>query len=111
MARSGPPAPCPTVPGPGARETALALVQQMQAGVVDRSALGVPFSEFLTDARLTEAAPRLKALGEPSSVERLGERGGMEVASLWIAFASRTVRALLYRSPDGKVQEFLLLRD
>ena len=44
-------------------------------------------------------------------VERLSERGGMEVASLRFQFAGSSARALLYRSPDGKVQEFLLLRD
>ena len=33
------------------------------------------------------------------------------VASLRFHFAGRSARALLYRSPDGKVQEFLLLRD
>lgn len=103
--------PRPTVAGAGPRETALALVKQMQAGVLDRSGLGPAFSAWLDEARLQEAAPRLRALGEPTSlvVERLGERGGMEVASLRIGFASTSVRALLYRSPDGKVQEFLLL--
>jgi hypothetical protein len=62
---------------------------------------------------LQEATSRLKALGEPTAVvvERLGERGGMEVAALRFQFARKSARALLYRSPDGKVQEFLLLRD
>jgi len=32
--------PRPAVPGPGPRETALALLRQLQAGAVDRSALG-----------------------------------------------------------------------
>lgn len=103
----------PAVAGPAPREVALTLLHQYQAGAVDRALLGDAFSNFLTDARLAEAAPRLAALGEPESVvvERLGERGGMEVASLRVAFAARTARALLYRTPDGKVQEFLLLRD
>jgi D-alanyl-D-alanine carboxypeptidase len=103
----------PTVTGPAPREVALTLVRQYQSGAVDRALLGDAFSQFLSDARLREAAPRLAALGEPTSVvvERLGERGGMEVASLRVTFATQTARALLYRTPDGKVQEFLLLRD
>ena len=105
--------PRPAVPGPGPRETAAALLRQLQAGAVDRGALGDAYSKFLDEARLQEAAPRLKALGEPVSVvvERLSERGGMEVASLRFHFTGSSARALLYRSPDGKVQEFLLLRD
>jgi CubicO group peptidase (beta-lactamase class C family) len=105
--------PRPTIPGPGPRETALALLHQMQAGVVERDALGEEFAKFLSEERLQEAAPRLKALGEPTAVvvERLAERGGMEVASLRLQFASKSARALLYRSTDGKVQQFLLLRD
>ncbi|HEY0132658.1 MAG TPA: serine hydrolase domain-containing protein, partial [Nannocystis sp.] len=81
--------PRPTVPGPGPRETALALLHQMQAGEIDRAALGEPFSKFLDEQRLQEAAPRLRALGEPTAVvvERLSERGGMEVASLRFHFA------------------------
>ena len=105
--------PRPTVSGPEPRETALALFHQLQAGVVDRAALGDAYAKFLDEERLAEAAPRLAALGEPTSVvvERLGERGGMEVASLRFHFTGKSARALLYRSPDGKVQEFLLLRE
>lgn len=103
--------PRPAVAGPLPREAALALLRQMQAGEVDRAALGEQFSRFLTDDRLKEAAPRLKALGEPTSVvlERLAERGGMEVAVLKLNFAGGAARASLYRTPDGKVQQFLLL--
>ncbi len=105
--------PRPTVPGPGPRETALALLHQLQTGAVDRSQLGEAYSKFLDEARVQEAAPRLRALGEPSAVvvERLSERGGLEVASLRFHFAGKSARGVLYRSPDGKVQEFLLMRD
>lgn len=104
--------PRPTVQGSPPGEVARALLRQLQAGAIDRAALGAEFSEYLTEARVAEAAPRLKALGEPSAVvlERLSERGGMEVASLRLTFADAAARALLYRTPDGKVQEFLLLR-
>lgn len=104
--------PRPSVAGGLPRETALALFHQLQAGAVDREKLGDAYSRFLSDDKLQDIAPRLKALGEPNAVvlERLGERGAMEVAVLKFMFADTTLRALLYRTPDGKVQEFLLSR-
>jgi CubicO group peptidase (beta-lactamase class C family) len=103
--------PRPQVDGPPPREVARTLVIAMQAGAVDRTTLGEAFSRYLDDERLRVAAPRLAALGEPTAIvlERLSERGGMEVATLRVSFARSNARALLYRSPDGKVQEFLLL--
>lgn len=103
----------PDVQGPPANDVGLALFRQMQRGELDRAALGEEFSAYIDDARLREAAPRLRALGEPKSVEiaERRERGGMEVASLRFVFGERTVKAMLYRTPDGKVQEFLLLHD
>jgi D-alanyl-D-alanine carboxypeptidase len=105
--------PIPAVPGDSPRDVALALVRQYQSGKVDRAALGDAFNNFLTDDKLREAAPRLAALGDPSAivVERLGERGGMQVAALRLHFPTRSARALLYRTPDGKIQEFLILSD
>jgi D-alanyl-D-alanine carboxypeptidase len=100
----------PTIDGPPAREVALAFFHQMQAGELDRSRIGEEFSVYLTDERVKAAAPRLKALGEPSKVEVLGanERGGMEVASVRFTFPTTVLRGVLYRSPDGKIQQLLL---
>jgi D-alanyl-D-alanine carboxypeptidase len=107
------PSGAPAVDGPTAREAALQLFHQMQAGAVDRSRLGDEFSAYLREDRLRAAAPRLRALGEPRRVdaEPSGERGGMEVTSLRFTFADRVVRAALFRTPDGRVQQFLLHRD
>jgi hypothetical protein len=84
----------------------------MQAGKPDRGRLGDEFNALLTEDRVQEAAPRLKALGEPVSVEVDGasERGGMEVASIRFRFKKATLRALLYRTTDGKIHEFLIRR-
>ena len=81
----------------------------MQAGQVNRDQLGEEFSLFLTAERLEAAAPRLKALGEPEKVEVEGvsERGGMEVASIRFQFKTAELRGLLYRTPDGKIQQLL----
>jgi D-alanyl-D-alanine carboxypeptidase len=64
---------------------------------------------FLTDDRLRAAAPRLKALGEPDKLEvvSVSERGGMEVASIHLTFKTVELGGLLYRTPDGKIQQLL----
>lgn len=103
----------PPVKGPPPTEVALDLLHQMQRGALDRSRLAPELAEYLNDARVREAAPRLRALGEPKSVEsgdRRG-RGGMEVTPIRFVFPQRTVKALLYRTPDGVVHEFLIQRD
>ncbi len=99
----------PTVAGPPPAQVALELFHQMAAGALDRSRLGEEFSRFSSDEMLRAAAPRFKALGEPTKVEvtSVAERGGMEVASVKLVFKTATVEAVLYRTPDGKVQEIL----
>jgi len=100
----------PHVAGAEASAAARKLFEDLQAGRVDRSALGEEYSAFLTDAKARAAAQRLKSFGRPTgaTVRSLGERGGMEVSTVRLAFASGTLDALMYRSPDGKVQEFLV---
>ena len=100
----------PKVRGPSAKEVVLDFFHQMQVGKVDRSKLGEEFSVYLSDERLQSAAPRLKALGEPErvEVERTAERGGMEVAALRFTFKDAVLKASLYRTPDGKIQQLLL---
>ena len=104
------PADVPKVNGPAPKDSALDFLHQMQAGKVDRDKLGEEFGLFLTDTRLQAAALRLKALGEPEKVEVTGlyERGGMEVASIHFKFKTAAAGGLLYRSPDGKIQQFLI---
>jgi CubicO group peptidase (beta-lactamase class C family) len=103
----------PTVAGPPAADVVTDLFRQMAAGAVDRARLGADFSAYLTDDRLREAAPRLRALGEPTEVEVdiLTERGAMEVAVVKLVFKSTTLSAQLFRTPDGKVQELLFDED
>ena len=43
------------------------------------------------------------------TVDSVAERGGMEVARVTFAFASGTLKGLMYRTPDGKVQQFFVL--
>jgi hypothetical protein len=37
-----------------------------------------------------------------------GERGGLEVAVTVFKFGTRKLQGLMYRSTDGKVEEFLI---
>jgi CubicO group peptidase (beta-lactamase class C family) len=102
----------PVVPGPSAEDAARAMVKQLQAGSLDRSKLGDDLNGYFDDKRIAEAAPRLRALGEPKvTLISRGERGGMEVTQLELAFPSRTLQATMFRSPIGKIHQFMILPD
>lgn len=100
----------PKIKGPAPKEVALDFLHQMQSGNIKRENLGEEFSHFLTKERIDGAQNRLKALGEPDKVEveSTAERGGMEVAVIRFTFKKTKVKGSLYRTPDGKVQQFLL---
>jgi CubicO group peptidase (beta-lactamase class C family) len=103
----------PKIAGPAATDAARAFFKQMQSATVDRSQLGEEFSIWLTEERVRAAAPRLQALGEPKDVEeqRIRERGGMEASRIRFTFASGVVEANMFRSTDGKIQQFLLTKE
>jgi D-alanyl-D-alanine carboxypeptidase len=102
----------PRVKGPEPGTMASALFKMLQAGTLQRSDLGEEYSAFVTDIKERAASRALKAFGAPTgvSVRSVGERGGMEVSSVRLTFGSGALDALMYRSPDGKVQEYLLFR-
>jgi D-alanyl-D-alanine carboxypeptidase len=102
----------PIVKGPLPAEKAAALFKALQAGKLDRAELADEYSVFVTDAKLLAASRALKPLGPPAgiTVRSLAERGGMEVASMRLTFRSSTLDGLMYRSPDGRIQEFLLFK-
>jgi D-alanyl-D-alanine carboxypeptidase len=102
----------PHVKGPEPGETAASLFKALQSGTLDRAGLGDEYSVFVTGEKAQAASRSLKPLGAPTgaSVRSVGERGGMEVSSVRLTFASGALDALMYRSPDGKVQEYLLFR-
>lgn len=100
----------PTINGPDAVTAAKTLFRALQVGTVDRSTLAEEYSHFLSAEKVADAATRLGPLGEPAAVELRGqsERGGMEVSLVLFRFEGLAVRALMYRTPDGKIEEFLL---
>jgi D-alanyl-D-alanine carboxypeptidase len=102
----------PKVKGLPAKEAALDFFHQMQSGEIKRDNLGEEFSVFLSEKRVAAARDRLKALGEPEKLEVEGthERGGMEVAVIRFTIKGVKLKGSLYRTPDGKIQQFLLYK-
>ncbi len=102
--------PVPAVFGLRATDAAREMLRQLQGGHVDRSRLGDEFSWWLTDEKIRGAARRLAPLGDPTEVDGgpRAERGGMEVTTTRFKFGERSITALMYRTPDGKIQEYLV---
>lgn len=103
----------PTIAGPPAVEMAKELFTQLQKGKVNRSLFGDDFNEYLTDQRVQGASRRLKRFGAPSALELVNanERGGMEVTVTKLTFKTGNLRALMYRMPSGKVEQFFVERE
>lgn len=103
----------PKIAGLPSPEEARALFLMLRSGKVDRSVFSEDFNEFLTDAKVKGAAARLAPFGEPTAaaLESINERGGMEVTTVRLTFASGSLRALMYRMPDGKVQQYFIYKD
>jgi CubicO group peptidase (beta-lactamase class C family) len=100
----------PTAAGPAAVEVARDLLRQLQGGTLKRPRFGAAFNELMTEERIRRAAARLAPYGEPRSatLESRRERGGMEATTVLLTFRKGTLRALMFRSPDGIVQELLI---
>ncbi|HYM00440.1 MAG TPA: serine hydrolase domain-containing protein [Blastocatellia bacterium] len=100
----------PTISGPPAGEAAKEFLHQLQTGKVARFELGVEYNYFLTLAKVRGAMDRLGRYGDPTGVQvtATAERGGMEVAVVRFTFKSEALQGIMYRTPDGKIQEFLL---
>ncbi len=100
----------PKINGPPALEAAKVFLAQLQQGKADRSSLGEDFAKFLTPQLLAMARASFAKLGAVRSVQvaQTYERGGMEVAVLRFDVGKTSAEGLMYRTPDGKIQEFLL---
>jgi len=107
------PAIIPEVQGAPAVEATKALLVEFQNGTVDRSRLSAEFNTFLTAEKLAGATARLKPYGTPDRAELLSrnERGGMEVTTVRLTFGRGKLRTLMYRQPDGIVEQFFINED
>jgi len=103
----------PVIAGLSAVEAARKFLSDLEKGTVDRSTLGADFSAFLTPEKVAAARRALNAMGPVSKLRLAGvrERGEMEVATVQFDLGSTTAVGLMYRSADGKVQEFLISRN
>ncbi len=112
IAKLMPHADVPVIRGLGALEAGKAFLDRLVKGEVDRSTLGEDFDSYLTAAKLDAAGAALRQMGPVTNVRlaQTVERGGMEVAVIQFSVGSQTAQALMYRTPDGKIQEFLLSR-
>ena len=102
----------PTVQGPPALEAGKAFLDRLAKGEIDRSTLSTDFDAHMSPERLAAAKASLGALGRITDVT-VGpsrERGGMEVTTIRFKVGSTPAQALMYRSPDGKIEEFLISR-
>jgi CubicO group peptidase (beta-lactamase class C family) len=100
----------PAVKGPPAVEQVKTLFAQFRRGKVTRATFGEEFNQFLTDQKIAGAAARLKPYRslQQAEVTNSHERGGMEVTVTRLAFRNGVLRALMYRRPDGKVEQFFV---
>jgi D-alanyl-D-alanine carboxypeptidase len=103
----------PAIKGPPAPEACKMMLLALEAGRVDRTQLSDEFNYFLTDERIRDASARLKPFGEPTKVEveSVNERGGMEVARVRFVFAKGVLTGLMYRMPDGKIEQFFVNKE
>ncbi|MBK6485499.1 MAG: beta-lactamase family protein [Gemmatimonadetes bacterium] len=112
IARLTPHVDVPAIAGLPALEAAKGFLTSVERGTVDRSTLGDDLNALLTDEHLARDRASLAAHGRVSNVvvTRSVERGGMEVAQLQYMVGSIRARTAMYRSPDGKIQQFLINR-
>lgn len=103
----------PSIAGRSALDAATKFLTELEAGSVDRSTLGEDFGEFLTADKLSKSRSVLNALGKITKIRVAGtrERGGMEVATIVFDVGKTPSGGLMYRTTDGKIQEFLFSRN
>ena len=102
----------PTIRGLSAVDAAKKFLTELEQGTVDRSTISADFDAYLTTDKISTARKSLNALGAISNVRVVAtnERGGMEVAVVEFNVGSTAARGLMYRTPDGKLEEFLFSR-
>ena len=103
----------PAVAGKTALEAATKFLTDLEHGSVDRSTLGDDFNQFLSDDNVRKGRAALNAMGKIGNIRIAGtaERGGMEVATVLFDVGKTPSRGLMYRMPNGKIEEFLFARN
>lgn len=104
------PANVPEVKGLAAAAAAKTTFLGLQEGKVNRGTLSEEFNHFLSEEKIAAAARRLRRFGPPQKIDVLSsnERGGMEVTTSRLIFQQGELRALMYRRPDGLIEQFFV---
>ena len=112
LAKLTPQVDVPKVAGLSALDAAKAFLASLEQGKVDRNTLGDDFNALLTDKRIADDRASLAAVGRISDVHvvRTVERGGMEVAAVQFKVGTTPAGSSMYRTADGKIQQFLINR-
>jgi CubicO group peptidase (beta-lactamase class C family) len=102
----------PKIAGLTALDAAKTYLSQLAAGKVNRSTLGADFNAHLTPEKERAAVASLSRLGAITNVQiaTTAERGGMEVAGIRFIVGKTAATGSMYRTPDGKIQQFLIIR-
>jgi len=93
----------------GARD----LLEQLQAGKVDRKRLTDNAGSYFTPQALEDFRESLGPLGEPTSfiLKRSGERGGFATHVYEAAFPQRTLSIVVRSTADGLVEQYTVSAD
>src|SRR5260221_2461904 len=100
----------PKVAGLPVLEAVKRTFAQFQTVTVDRTQFGEEFNLYFSDEKLAATGQRLKALGPLGNAEvlRVRERGGMEVSTARLSFEKKSLEVLMYRTSDGKIEQFFI---
>ncbi len=112
VAKLTPHADVPKIVGLAALDAARAFLTSLEQGKIDRATLGDDFNALLTDEHVARDRASLASHGRVADVRvvRTVERGGMEVAVVQFKVGTTPAQSLMYRTPDGKIQQFLINR-
>jgi D-alanyl-D-alanine carboxypeptidase len=100
----------PKVGGLTAIQAVEKVLSQFQIGALDRTQFGEEFNLYLTQEKVTDASGRLKRFGKlkKAALLRARERGGMEVTTSSVSFEKKDVEVLMYRTPEGRIEQFFI---
>ena len=103
----------PNVQGVSSLKAVEAVFAEMQSGKLNRAKFAEEFNIFLSDEKAAGAAKRLKPYGKPTKYETvsINERGGMEVSVTRLTVKGGPLRVLMYRKPDGIIEQFFVSRE
>ena len=112
VAKLSPHVDAPTIAGLPTLEAARGFLASLEQGTVDRTTLGDDFNALLTPDHLASDRASLAAHGRVADVRVVGtrERGGMEVAIVQFTVGTTPAQSAMYRTPDGRIQQFLINR-